>query len=175
MGSFVKDKDVTPRLQSYALGLIVSISTATNPTSRHMYTLIVITCRLNSGLTLFSWPGTWGFRQRILELLKEWSWNINKSCRRNGMGILTLTADERVKNVSFTDDSICVDLMDGRLICVPLLWYPRLYQAPPAQLADWQVSGGGYGIHWPDIDEDLSTEGLLRGAPAPGQRKAAVA
>ena len=91
------------------------------------------------------------------------------------MGILTLTADERVKNVSFTEDSIGVDLMDGRTISVPLMWYPRLYRATSAQLANWQVSGGGYGMHWPDIDEDLSTEGLLRGAPAPGQRKAAVA
>ena len=87
------------------------------------------------------------------------------------MGILTLTADERVKNVSYTEDSICVDLMDGRTISVPLLWYPRLYHATSGQLANWQVSGGGYGIHWPDIDEDLSTEGLLRGAPAPGHQQ----
>ncbi len=91
------------------------------------------------------------------------------------MGILTLIADERVKNVSFNEDSICVDLMDGRTISAPLIWYPRLFHATSDQLANWQVSGGGYGIHWPDIDEDLSTKGLLRGAPAPGQRKAAVA
>ena len=90
------------------------------------------------------------------------------------MGILALTADERVKNVSFIEDSICVDLMDGRTISVPLMWYPRLYHATLAQLANWQVSGGGYGIHWPDIDEDLSTEGLLRGAPAPGQQQRAA-
>ncbi len=87
------------------------------------------------------------------------------------MGILTLTADERVKNVSFTEDSISVDLMDGRTISAPLLWYPRLSHASVGQLANWQVSGGGYGIHWPDLDEDLSTEGLLRGAPAPGQQQ----
>ena len=87
------------------------------------------------------------------------------------MGILTLTADERVKSVSFTKDSISVDLMDGRTISAPLMWYPRLYHATSAQLANWQVSGGGYGIHWPDIDEDLSTEGLLRGSPAPGQQQ----
>lgn len=91
------------------------------------------------------------------------------------MGILTLTADERVKNVSFTEDSVCVDLMDGRTISAPLIWYPRLYHATSAQLANWQVSGGGYGIHWPDIDEDLCTEGLLRGAPAPGQHRVASA
>ncbi len=87
------------------------------------------------------------------------------------MGILTLTADERVKNVTFTEDSICVDLMDGRTISAPLIWYPRLYHATPKQLANWQVSGGGYGIYWSDIDEDLSTKGLLRGAPAPGRQQ----
>lgn len=84
------------------------------------------------------------------------------------MGILTLTADERVKDVTFTEDSISVDLMDGRTISAPLLWYPRLSHATTEQLTNWQVCGGGYGIHWPDLDEDLSTEGLLRGAPAPG-------
>ncbi len=92
------------------------------------------------------------------------------------MGILTLAADERVKNVSFTEDSISVDLMDGRTISAPLIWYPRLYHATSEQLADWQISGGGYGIHWPEIDEDLSTEGLLRGSPAaPGQQHLEVA
>jgi hypothetical protein len=48
-----------------------------------------------------------------------------------------------------------------------LVWYPRLLQATAEQRSNWQVAGGGYGIHWPAIDEDLSTEGLLRGAPAP--------
>lgn len=83
------------------------------------------------------------------------------------MGITALTADERVVDVRFTEDTISVDLRDGRTITVPLLWYPRLFHATPAQRKNWQVAGAGYGIHWPDIDEDLSTEGLLRGAPAP--------
>jgi hypothetical protein len=83
------------------------------------------------------------------------------------MGILALKADERVSGVSFSADSLSVSLMDGRTISVPLAWYPRLLQASPEQLANWKISGGGYGIHWPDLDEDLSTEGLLRGAPAP--------
>ena len=83
------------------------------------------------------------------------------------MGILALEADERLKDVYFTEDTISVDLMDGRTITVPLIWYPRLYHATPEQRKNWEVCGGGYGIHWPDIDEDLSTEGLLRGAPAP--------
>ncbi|MEX2316933.1 MAG: DUF2442 domain-containing protein [Pirellulales bacterium] len=84
------------------------------------------------------------------------------------MGILATAADERVNGVAIDDDTLSVSLMDGRTIIVPLAWYPRLLNATPAQRAQWQVAGGGYGIHWPEIDEDLSTEGLLRGAPAPG-------
>jgi hypothetical protein len=83
------------------------------------------------------------------------------------MGILAPGADERVKNVDITDDALSVALMDGRTISVPLVWYPRLLNASEKERQNWQVSGGGYGIHWPDVDEDLSTEGLLRGAPAP--------
>lgn len=83
------------------------------------------------------------------------------------MGILALAADERLRDVRFTEDTMSVDLMDGRTITVPLAWYPRLYHAAAEQRENWEVSGGGYGIHWPGIDEDLSTEGLLRGAPAP--------
>ncbi|MEJ2192260.1 MAG: DUF2442 domain-containing protein, partial [Nitrospirota bacterium] len=82
------------------------------------------------------------------------------------MGILALGADERVKDVQITEESLRVDLMDGRTITVPLAWYPRLLNATPKQRNNWRIAGGGYGIHWPDIDEDLSTEGLLRGAPA---------
>ncbi|MDO8127251.1 MAG: DUF2442 domain-containing protein [Candidatus Brocadiales bacterium] len=87
------------------------------------------------------------------------------------MGILALAADERVKDVQVTDDTLSVDLMDGRTIAVPLTWYPRLLNATPKQRNNWQICGGGYGIHWPEIDEDLSTEGLLRGAPAPRESK----
>jgi hypothetical protein len=65
------------------------------------------------------------------------------------------------------DDALSVSLRDGRVISVPLVWYPRLLDATPAQRKNWKIAGGGYGIHWPDIDEDLNTEGLLRGARAP--------
>lgn len=82
------------------------------------------------------------------------------------MGILALKADERVKDIRCDDDTLSVDLMDGRTISVPLAWFPRLYHATPAQRQKWELSGAGYGIHWPELDEDLSTEGLLRGAPA---------
>lgn len=83
------------------------------------------------------------------------------------MSILAPTVDERVKDVRIDADTLSVDLMDGRTITVPLVWYPRLANATAAQRSRWKVAGAGYGIHWPDIDEDLSTEGLLRGAPAP--------
>ena len=82
------------------------------------------------------------------------------------MGILANQADERVKNVKIVDEMLSVDLIDGRTISVPLSWYSRLFHATKEQLSNWEVAGGGYGIHWPDLDEDLSTEGLLRGAPA---------
>jgi len=74
---------------------------------------------------------------------------------------------ERVADVRCDDDTLSVDLADGRTIIVPLAWYPRLLDATPAQRQNWQPCGGGFGIHWPDIDEDLSTQGLLAGAPAP--------
>lgn len=83
------------------------------------------------------------------------------------MNTLEPRAGERVRDVRFTDDSIRVDLFDGRTITVPLAWYPRLLHATPEQRSNWKMAGAGYGIHWPDIDEDLSTQGLLQGAPAP--------
>ena len=85
------------------------------------------------------------------------------------MGTLALNADERVDSVEFSDEFITVGLKDGRRISVPLDWYPRLLHASPDVRSNWQICGGGYGIHWPAIDEDLSTEGLLRGAPAPNK------
>jgi hypothetical protein len=87
------------------------------------------------------------------------------------MGILAKRADERVRSVEFTEDSLVVGLRDGRVISVPLAWYPRLLHGTEARRARWEVSGAGYGIHWPELDEDLSTEGLLRGAPSPEARR----
>ena len=82
------------------------------------------------------------------------------------MGILAVNADERVAGVSFDAERLIVDLMDGRTIAVPLAWYPRLAEATADQRGHWEIAGAGYGIHWPDVDEDLSVEGLLRGAPS---------
>lgn len=77
------------------------------------------------------------------------------------------TPGERIVQAYCTDDSVVFELADGRTISAPLAWYPRLLHATPQQRANWQLAGAGYGVHWPEIDEDLSAEGLFRGAPAP--------
>jgi hypothetical protein len=70
------------------------------------------------------------------------------------------------ENVTITYDALTVDLSDGRSITVPLAWYPRLINATKAELDNWRLVGKGYGIHWEDIDEDVSIEGLLLGKPS---------
>lgn len=81
------------------------------------------------------------------------------------MNTSALNPGLRVKDVRFTEDELIVSIADGRRISVPLVWYPRLLHATVEQRARWELAGAGYGIHWPEIDEDLSTEGLLAGAP----------
>jgi hypothetical protein len=67
------------------------------------------------------------------------------------------------KSVSFGDEMMHVALTDGRVISVPLIWFPRLNKANPEQRERYEVGGGGIGLHWPDLDEDLSVAGLLAG------------
>ena len=69
----------------------------------------------------------------------------------------------RIVNATVTDDTLSVDLEDVRTISVPTGWYLRLAHGGPAERADFQISGAGYGIHWPDLDEDIGIEGLLLG------------
>ena len=69
----------------------------------------------------------------------------------------------RILNVAVTDDTLSVDLEDGRTVSVPIGWYPRLAYGTAAERANLQISGAGYGIHWPDLDEDVGVEGLLLG------------
>jgi Protein of unknown function (DUF2442) len=90
------------------------------------------------------------------------------------MNTLEPSPGERIVDVRVGDDSLSVDLADGRTITVPLAWFPRLLHAGPEQRANWKIAGGGFGIHWPDVDEDLSSAGLLRGAPAPASQKGAA-
>ena len=84
------------------------------------------------------------------------------------MSTLTgIKTDGQVKDVRVTSDTLTVSLSDGRAISVPLVWYPRLFKATAEQRSDWKPCGGGYGIYWPTIDEHLSVDDLLRGAPSP--------
>lgn len=78
----------------------------------------------------------------------------------------TLTVELKIpsaENVSVTEDTLSVDLSDGRTISAPVAWYPRLLHATPQERENWKLIGGGHGIHWEGIDEDISVENLLVG------------
>lgn len=86
------------------------------------------------------------------------------------MSSSVVEANPRAQDVSLSEDELTVALADGRRISVPLAWYPRLLHASPEQRANWKLLGDGEGIRWPDVDEDLSMAGILRGTPAPRSR-----
>jgi len=77
-----------------------------------------------------------------------------------------VSVDPRIQRVEVTGETITAHLVDGRVISVPLAWSWRLSDATPAQRANWELIGDGHGVHWPDVDEDLSAEGMLNGVPA---------
>jgi hypothetical protein len=76
------------------------------------------------------------------------------------------TETATAENVRVTDRSLVVELRDGRVVSVPLAWYPRLAEGSPGERRRWELLGPGIGIHWPDLDEDISIEGLLQGLPS---------
>ena len=77
-----------------------------------------------------------------------------------------VSVESRIRHVEVTDETITARLVDGRVISVPLAWSWRLSDATPVQRANWKLIGDGYGVHWPDVDEDISAEGMLSGIPA---------
>src|ERR1700690_3502474 len=79
---------------------------------------------------------------------------------------IAANVEARIQTVSVTDDTITAQLADGRTISVPLVWSWRLSEATPEQRARFEIIGGGSGIRWPEIDEDISAEGMLHGVPA---------
>lgn len=79
---------------------------------------------------------------------------------------IAVRTDNRVKDVSVTEELITFHLVDGRIVSVPLAWSWRLSEATPAQRNNFEIIGDGHGVHWPDVDEDLSVEGMLHGVPA---------
>ena len=84
----------------------------------------------------------------------------------------TLAIRALAKRLRFDDDSMWVDLSDGRQLGVPLAYFPRLLNATPAQREQYVISGGGTGLHWDDLDEDISVDGLLQGIPDRTRRAA---
>ena len=70
------------------------------------------------------------------------------------------------RHVAVAEETLRVELSDGRIISVPLTWYPRLVHATPSERDNWRLIGKGQGIHWPDLDEDISVEGLIIGKPS---------
>jgi len=83
------------------------------------------------------------------------------------MRSLAVEPNPRAHHVELTEDELIVYLRDGRKVSVPLAWFPRLLHATPKQRHDWELLGDGEGVRWPQLDEDLSVAGLLRGTPAP--------
>jgi hypothetical protein len=82
---------------------------------------------------------------------------------------MSTSATERhavATGVAVSDDALVVELEDGRTLSVPLAWYPRLAHGTPAERGHWRLIGRGEGIHWPDLDEDISVDGLLAGRPS---------
>jgi hypothetical protein len=77
-----------------------------------------------------------------------------------------VSLEPRIKDVRVTDEAITAYLADGRVVSVPLAWSWRLSEATPAQRSRWEIIGDGLGVHWPEIDEDISAEGMLSGVPA---------
>ena len=84
-----------------------------------------------------------------------------------GMTSSAPNVDPRAIEVAVSEDELTVVIADGRRIAVPLAWFPRLLNATPEERSKFEILGGGVGIHWPKVDEDLSVEGLLRGIRAP--------
>lgn len=75
----------------------------------------------------------------------------------------TEPAQARALNVGVTEDSIVVELADGRTLIVPLAWYPRLLHGTPGERNNWRPIGNGEGVHWPELDEDIEVDGLVAG------------
>ena len=112
-----------------------------------------------------------------------------KRCRRNSglprsaskraAGLADMSTSQtdlrtvQAEKVHVTEDSLVVDLSDGRTVSVPIAWYPRLENGTPAERSNWRLIGRGEGIHWPDLDEDISVEGLLAGR-ASGESQASL-
>ena len=118
----------------------------------------------NFGFSRCGWNGAPGLALRIYEGFGVLLSAANRSCSSLGMSSsANKVSQARAVDLSITADTLSVSLADGRTITVPLRWYPRLEHGTPAEQGRWELIGTGVGIHWPDLDEDISVESLLQG------------
>lgn len=122
------------------------------------------TVRLSSGSIQSVCKRVPGSRLRSLERSGHWCNSTQRNYERHGMTSSPLELRQVVaRNIRVADEALVVDLADGRTLSVPLVWYPRLAHGTPTERANWRLIGRGEGIHWPQLDEDISVEGLLAG------------
>ena len=107
------------------------------------------------------------FAQQRYGRFYDWSRNTGRRFWSGGMSISTVeTGQVRAQNVRVNSNELIVELEDGRTLSVPLAWYPRLLYASEEERQNWRLIGKGEGIHWEDLDEDISVEHLLLGIPS---------
>jgi hypothetical protein len=120
-----------------------------------------------SGATPFVWSAAAAFGEKRSTESTNWSRRIEISYWEVGMSSSTVeTREVLATHVEVYEDTLSVELADGRTIAAPLAWYPRLAHASAEELKSWRLIGGGRGIHWPDLDEDISVANLLAGQPS---------
>ena len=118
----------------------------------------------SSGCSRYPWPHRVVSGDSNSAAWNDGSSNIGRSSWKRGVSSSEPELDPRAVGVVIDDDDLTVELADGRRVSIPLRWYPRLLRASAEQRRNWRFIGDGLGIRWPDVDEDLSVCGLLRGA-----------
>lgn len=135
--------------------------------SHHTFTLNVKPILLNSGSRQSGFSKVEASAVASLTDYSVLSNIIKKNYWEDGMTTFTLEAQTaRAQHIAVTEDALTVDLMDGRTISVPLAWYPRLLHGTPEERNNWRLIGNSVGIHWPDLDEDVSVENIVLGRPS---------
>lgn len=126
----------------------------------------------SSGWSPYTWRLADAFEHGTYVALSDSCSTIAISSLRLGVTSSGPDANPRAVGLRVDDVDLMVELADGRRVSVPLTWFPRLLHASAAELANWHFVGEGEGVHWPDIDEDLSVKGLLQGADGSDGKRA---
>jgi hypothetical protein len=135
--------------------------------SRRTFTLSATTPKQSSGWTRSGWNGATDSREERLIGFENWSSNTTSNYWRVGMSSSAVKIRTALATrVEVSDDTLTVELADGRTIAAPLAWYPRLSHATAEERNTWRLIGGGRGIHWPGLDEDISVANVLAGQPS---------